>query len=187
MNRIIQTNKLALIGALITILLASSFTFTYASASIPEQDEDLPDFLLKLSERFSDGNATKLALMREQMREQLKHNQEIIASTNGAVLDGPSDSRRYSTLNSVSWIWEYHGGCVDYQTSMTGFMDSSYAHMHTDEPHAETWVVGSMSSSTSTGNIYLMPKQDHTQQPDGKISCLHTSVILLQNTQTGNG
>lgn len=157
MKRIVQTSKLALIGALMTILLASSFTFTFASASIPEQDEDLPDFLLKLSERFSDGNATKLALMREQMRMQLKHNEEIIASTDGAVLKGPSGSRSYTTLSSVSWIWEYHGGYVDYEERMTGFMDTSYAHMHTNEPHAETWVVGPMSGS-STGNIYAYAK-----------------------------
>ena len=73
MNRIIQTNKLVLIGVLMTILLASSFTFTYASASIPEQDEVLPDFLLKLSERFSDVYATILDLLRVLMREQFNH------------------------------------------------------------------------------------------------------------------
>lgn len=157
MKRIVQTSKSALIVELAAILLASSFTFTNA-VLIPEQDEDLPDFLLKLSERFSNGNATKLALIRDQMREQLKHNQEIIASTDGAVFNGPSGSRSYSTLSSVSWIWEYHGGYVDYETRMTGFMDSSYAHMHADEPHAEVWVVGPMSSSTSTGNVYAYAK-----------------------------
>lgn len=154
MERTSQRNKL-LFFILITILLVSSFGAVFANSAIDEQkEESLPDFLLRLSERFSNGNETLLVQIRKRMIEQQKRYQDMFASTNGAILKPPLGSRSYATLDSVDWIWEYHGGEVDNEENMEGYIDSSYAHIHTDEPDAEAWVVGDMSSTVVDGQIY---------------------------------
>jgi hypothetical protein len=137
-------------------LLVSSFLTVYASSAIDKKKEDpLPDFLLRLSEFLSDGNATKLAQIRKKMMEQLELYQDKNAFTPTNV--PPLCSRSTYVLDSVAWTWEYHGGEVDNAGNMVGYIDYSYGHIHTDEPDAEAWVVGEMTSAAS-GNVYLYGK-----------------------------
>jgi len=160
MKKRIQRTKLSGSIILFTILLISSFTVILASPAIDEHEkESLPPYLLKLSERFAEGNATRLALIRKQMIAQLKRNREMMPAEGNVLKTLPSGSRGASFIDEVDWIQEYHGGDVWWEDNIIGDWDYAYTHLHTDEPNAEAWVACWMESSTSGGGLYLCGKK----------------------------
>ncbi len=133
--------------AAIVLVLSSSLEAIRASSTIDEGK--LPDFLLRYSEYRSQGNATRLAQIRNQMLEQEKINRERIESTKGAVLQfNPLKDSLLTSTNSmmddpgytICWMDEQEFtspyetyGYVEDEYEMEGLEDYSYTHLHTDD------------------------------------------------------
>lgn len=175
MKRTMKRLKLSLIITLAVILLASGLGAGYAAINEQKEDsstEALPDFLLRLSEYLSKGNASELARIRHQMIEQEKVNQERIESTKGAVLTfSPPDGGTllywppwYSFLQTIEYTSPPEPyGYIEYASRMTGGQDNSYAHLHTDDWNhdygnpqgGEAFAAGYMYRNLAGGDIYV--------------------------------
>ena len=88
MKRITIGRRSLILTFSLIVLLLISFEASSVGAVISTQDptKKLPDFLVRAAECMSKGNTTYLALILNEMVQQETLKQEIIKSTNGAVL-----------------------------------------------------------------------------------------------------
>jgi hypothetical protein len=160
---------------LATILMISNIAFAYSKPALDKKPEKiLPDILLRYSEYLSQGNATELARIRQEMIEQEKIKSDRIKETNGAVLD-------FSLMENMLLSWPPHYnfigdvlivsdredfGYVDNPSSVEMGQDNSYAHFHTDgwfddpeDPYygngGEAFVAGDMWPGYALGDVYV--------------------------------
>ncbi len=122
------------------IVLSTAINLEAVFAKFTEHETVLPDYLLRFTDYLSKGNATKLAEIRNQMIEQLKINQDRIASTKGAVLHSLKSSPlleswppTFSFMSSVEFTSPYEDyGYIESAEDLVGSEDDSFAHFHTD-------------------------------------------------------
>jgi hypothetical protein len=140
------------------LLLASSFSITYASST--SSKATLPDWIeIVIAARYPNASSTKLDQVRAQVMEQIKINQERIATTHGAVLNyKPSGTKTGSYMYDYLYCEQYNGGTVSNPTYMEGLIDSNYARFYTPELYQNAAIVGQMSSSTAGGDVYIYAK-----------------------------
>ena len=198
MKRKMKRMELSLIIVCAIILLWASYSkVTYASPEVEEQKESslslnqvpavsvddsdvaLPDYLLRLSEYLSKGNASELERIRHQMVEQEKINRERIESTKGAVLNfRPPDSPlldwppTYSCLSDVVYaspdMYDYPNpphnliGYIRDAERIEGSEDGAYAHLHTsgwdhnyENPHGGEALTKGFMIHPARGDIYV--------------------------------
>ena len=99
-----KRGKLIVFSSFAAILfLATSLEAAYAIFSDNEQYA-LPDFLLRLSEYLSRGNASELARIRKEMVQQENIKQDRIKSTSGAVLNCPPSGNPLTDEFEVRYI-----------------------------------------------------------------------------------
>jgi hypothetical protein len=126
------------------IFLAISLQAAYASY-IENEEEPLPDFLQKLAEYLSKGNATELERYKKQIARQEKIKADRIKSTNGAILNWSSWSASiqltddyflrhfYYVDDPATGIFEdWHGeeriGLAENVRNMEGSLDGNLAY-----------------------------------------------------------
>jgi hypothetical protein len=153
----------------VLLLLACSLRVASATSTVDTKDSVLPDFLERLLDSHSVGaSASELKQTRTQWAEQLERNQDVIKATGGAVLDfSPLDSQATSYLASVEYTSPYESyGYIENAECMLGdYMDTNYAHLHTDgwnqNPSnpmgGEAFASGYMSEYAG-GNVYVYAK-----------------------------
>lgn len=95
---------LCLFGLFITIaFLSASFDSVYATLAIDETSK-IPRILLQWSEYKANGNLTELKRIRTEIVRQLELHEELIKSTNGAVLQPPVGYRTTYHYLTVAWV-----------------------------------------------------------------------------------
>jgi hypothetical protein len=98
-----------LFGIFFTIaFLLTSFDSVYATLTIDETSK-IPTFLLHWSESWAKGNLTELKRIRAQIVSQLEWNEEMIKSTNGAVLQKPPAGYRTTFTHVTVDQWTDKG------------------------------------------------------------------------------
>jgi len=111
-----RTERFPALSISLAILLILSFEVFPVVEAISSQDpaKNLPDHLIKVAEWMSKGNATDLKRILNEMVQQEALKQEIIKSTNGAILNSPliQDtvggimplSLPFYRFNNIAWV-----------------------------------------------------------------------------------
>jgi hypothetical protein len=188
--------KLCLVVVFTVIMLISSLETIRVNATINDKDYVLPDFLIRLSEYISKGNATELERIQNQMITQEKIKQDRIESTNGAVLHSSASKNTlldwppvYSCLSTIEYTSpDTSYGYIEYEDEMIGSYDDSFAHLHTDDWNyhydetaegGEAFAGGYTYGGWASGDFYVQAKRgSHWQSGWQNYVILYTSDYI---------
>jgi hypothetical protein len=96
-----KTNLRVIAMLAVVLFLINSLNVVQATYVNNLHQDKLPDFLERMAEYLSQGNVTELKRIRSQMIQQEKIKQEMIKSTNGAILDW-SDFTKVTTKDTFT-------------------------------------------------------------------------------------
>jgi hypothetical protein len=122
----LKRKLLCLFGIFFTIAFLTNFDSVYATLTIDETSK-IPRILLQWSEYRANGNLTELKRIRTEILTQLERNEELIKSTNGAILQPPlTDDVTFNYLTYDSCSDDLHNYYYPEQYQLVAWVEDGW-------------------------------------------------------------